>query len=163
MIYPTTYIDFLTFFHGNRDYFECHEVLEEYWKQNGMERKSIWVGFIQVAVTMYHYRRGNLRGAMKMIRKAIQILIDKQDEISKLGLDYDLLIKKLKQSEVNIILQRPYKPLNLPIVHSHLLRLCKDRCAIYGFEWGNKHDPAPYHLVHRHRLQKCAEEKIVNI
>ena len=33
MVYPEAYIEYLMYFHGNRDYFECHEVLEEYWKE----------------------------------------------------------------------------------------------------------------------------------
>ncbi|WP_460291943.1 DUF309 domain-containing protein, partial [Bacillus cereus] len=31
-MYPTEYIQFLIHFHGDYDYFECHEILEEYWK-----------------------------------------------------------------------------------------------------------------------------------
>ena len=29
MEFPLKYIDFLVHFHGDRDYFECHEILEE--------------------------------------------------------------------------------------------------------------------------------------
>ncbi|MEH7501602.1 DUF309 domain-containing protein, partial [Neobacillus drentensis] len=29
-MYPTEYIQFLAHFHGDRDYFECHELLEDY-------------------------------------------------------------------------------------------------------------------------------------
>lgn len=31
-MYPTEYIQFLIHFHGDYDYFECHEILEGYWK-----------------------------------------------------------------------------------------------------------------------------------
>ena len=32
--YPEAYTDYLCYFHGARDYFECHEVMEEYWKEH---------------------------------------------------------------------------------------------------------------------------------
>ena len=48
--YPEAYIDFLVHFHGDRDWFECHERLEEYWKEHPDDPKSdTWVGLIQVA------------------------------------------------------------------------------------------------------------------
>ena len=61
MNFPQKYIEYLVHFHGDRDYFECHEILEEYWKKidNG-NKESIWVGLIQLAVANYHHRRKNL-------------------------------------------------------------------------------------------------------
>lgn len=52
-LYPKAYIDYLVYFHGLRDYFECHEVLEEHWKKDDKaERKKYWVGLIQIAVAL---------------------------------------------------------------------------------------------------------------
>ncbi|PAD68333.1 hypothetical protein CHH83_14265, partial [Bacillus sp. 7586-K] len=33
-MYDQEYIDFLVHFHCDRDYFECHEILEEHWKKD---------------------------------------------------------------------------------------------------------------------------------
>lgn len=33
-VYPEAYVAFLHEFHTTRDYFECHEILEEYWKED---------------------------------------------------------------------------------------------------------------------------------
>ncbi|MCD2486520.1 DUF309 domain-containing protein, partial [Staphylococcus aureus] len=50
-MYPKAYIDYLVEFHATRDYFECHEILEEYWKEDPpKKRKRYWVGFIELAV-----------------------------------------------------------------------------------------------------------------
>ncbi len=50
-VYPEAYVAFLHEFHTTRDYFECHEILEEYWKEDPPEqRKEYWVGLIQLAV-----------------------------------------------------------------------------------------------------------------
>lgn len=39
-------------------YFECHEAFEEVWRSTTPEPKELWQGIIQVAVGLYHYRRG---------------------------------------------------------------------------------------------------------
>ena len=87
MVYPEAYIEFLMYFHGNRDYFECHEVLEEYWKEvDPGNRSSHWVGLIQVAVGFYHYRRGNLAGALRTFHKAIKNIESNHNELIRLGI-----------------------------------------------------------------------------
>lgn len=53
-MYPKAYIEYLVHFHSDRDYFECHEILEEHWKQDG--RNKGWLVLIQTAVAFYHYR-----------------------------------------------------------------------------------------------------------
>ncbi len=74
-MYPTEYIQFLIHFHGDYDYFECHEILEEYWKTKPRgNRDDYLVGLIQVAVSLYHQRRTNWNGATKMMKSAITIL-----------------------------------------------------------------------------------------
>ncbi|WP_404427844.1 DUF309 domain-containing protein [Ureibacillus chungkukjangi] len=65
------YVDFCTYFNGNQDYFECHEVLEEYWKMCAPgEKDHPLVGYVQLATGMYHWRRNNTAGAMKILNKA---------------------------------------------------------------------------------------------
>ncbi|MER2115318.1 MAG: DUF309 domain-containing protein, partial [Solibacillus isronensis] len=32
-LFHPLFIDYCAYFNGNNDYFECHEVLEEYWKE----------------------------------------------------------------------------------------------------------------------------------
>ncbi len=57
-MYAKAYIEYLAHFHGTRDYFECHEVLEEHWKAvDPKNRSSVWVLLIQIAVSMYHARQ----------------------------------------------------------------------------------------------------------
>ena len=71
MGYPKAYILYLVHFHGDRDYFECHEILEEHWKEmDPKDRMSHWVGLIQIAVAVYHERRENRQGAIRTLTKA---------------------------------------------------------------------------------------------
>lgn len=84
--YPKAYIEYLTYYHGQRDYFECHEVLEEYWKEHPESPLSTtWVSLIQLAVAMYHQRRGNWKGAVKMLTSAIKLL--NHEDLERLGIE----------------------------------------------------------------------------
>jgi uncharacterized protein len=66
------FVNFIVYFNENQDYFECHEVLEEYWKSlpNGNKEHPL-TAYILLATGMYHWRRGNATGAIRTIRKAM--------------------------------------------------------------------------------------------
>ncbi|MFD1707094.1 DUF309 domain-containing protein [Siminovitchia sediminis] len=153
MIFPLPYIEFLTHFHGDRDFFECHEILEEHWKRSGTEKGSVWVGLIQVAVGFYHYRRGNKKGAYKMMDKAYNIFIQRKAEVHSLGLDHRELIIMIQQSYMEIQADLPYQAKDLPIIDLELLTVCKERVRSCGWIWGNKDD---FHeeIIHKHVLRK---------
>ncbi len=72
MAYDRLYIEFVYYFNVERDYFECHEVLEELWMEEG--RDLLYQGLLQVAVGLYHHRNGNLRGAVKLLVQAVEKL-----------------------------------------------------------------------------------------
>ena len=97
-MYPTEYIQFLIHFHGDYDYFECHEILEEYWKLKPRgERDNYLVGLIQIAVSLYHHRRSNWNGAEKMIKSAIALLEKNSIPLHQLGIDHKQLIFLLNE------------------------------------------------------------------
>ncbi|MHC8522431.1 DUF309 domain-containing protein [Rossellomorea sp. H39__3] len=113
--HPTPYIEFLAHFNGSRDYFECHEVLEEYWKETDPgNRDSHWVGLIQIAVGMYHFRRQNLKGAKRMIRKGTENLKCHRPVMTRLGLDESRLFSILAETEERIREEMPYRSVSLP-------------------------------------------------
>ncbi|KZR60283.1 DUF309 domain-containing protein [Pseudobacillus badius] len=94
--FPLPYLSFLAHFHESHDYFECHEVLEEYWKEKtDQSRDSVWVGLIQTAVSLYHHRRGNFAGAQKMAAKALKILQSRTGELAGLGIDSEAFLRQL--------------------------------------------------------------------
>lgn len=72
MSYDPLYVQFVYFFNEARDYFECHEVMEELWLEEG--RNPLYQGLLQVAVGLYHYRNGNTNGAVKLFTAAIEKL-----------------------------------------------------------------------------------------
>ncbi|MCL6458310.1 MAG: DUF309 domain-containing protein [Gorillibacterium sp.] len=72
MVYDPLYIEFIYYFNVKRDYFECHEVLEELWLREG--RSLLYQGLLQVAVGLYHHRNDNLGGALKLFIGALEKL-----------------------------------------------------------------------------------------
>ncbi|MCM3093097.1 MULTISPECIES: DUF309 domain-containing protein [unclassified Cytobacillus] len=151
-MYPDKYIEFLVHFHGDRDYFECHEILEEYWKKiDPNNKKSAWVGLILMAVSFYHHRRENMNGAERTLRKGICILEDRAGEIKALGLDTDQLIEALKDRLVLIQKGGKYFSINLPIIDPLLKEKCIEVCAAKGLFWCSDSFAPDEDIVHRHK------------
>jgi predicted metal-dependent hydrolase len=82
--YDRLYVEFIYYFNIERDYFECHEVMEELWLEEG--RKPLFQGLLQIAVGLYHHRNGNVGGAIKLFTQGI----DKLQSFPKLTLGIDL-------------------------------------------------------------------------
>lgn len=70
--YDRLYVAFMYYFNVERDYFECHEVMEELWLEEG--RSPLFQGLLQVAVGLYHHFNGNVSGSIKLFSQAIDKL-----------------------------------------------------------------------------------------
>ncbi|MGJ3204040.1 DUF309 domain-containing protein [Geobacillus thermoleovorans] len=148
-MYPKAYIDYLVHFHGDRDYFECHEILEEQWKRDG--RKREWLILIQIAVAFYHYRRGNSSGALRLIKRARTLLEEARGMIRRLGLDEKELAVLLEEAAERIARGEPYESVELPIRDRSLYEQCQAACAHRQLVWGQASDLANLDLVDKHR------------
>ncbi len=115
------FIRFCTYFNGNQDYFECHEVLEEYWKKIAPgDKEHPLVGFVQLATAMYHWRRGNVKGASRTLSKALTLFNKNRtspffDNIDMRALyeNMGLIMQKIKEAE-------PFSPFQLVITNNQL-------------------------------------------
>ena len=153
-MYPKAYLDYLYHFHCDRDYFECHEVLEEYWKEkNAGEREIHWVGLIQIAVGLYHHRRGNFKGSLRMLQNACRIISKEAAAIEGLGLDSARLVKSLEERIVCVTEQEPYVSMNLPIADPDLQISCDTMAQNASKVWGASSDLLDGSLVNRHTLR----------
>ncbi|ALC81461.1 MULTISPECIES: DUF309 domain-containing protein [Bacillus] len=147
-MYPDAYIDYLYEFHVTRDYFECHEILEEYWKEDPPEtRKIYWVGFIQMAVAFYHYRRKNFTGAKKLIDKTIAVFEIEKNAIYALGIDCEELLKQLCAVSKKIVANVPYQSISLPFSDPQITSLYLSRGD------GKNHDAVTSYLIHKHFMR----------
>ncbi len=156
--YPEAYIEYLVCFHAGRDYFECHEVMEEFWKEHpGDPRGRTYVGLIQIAVGLYHQRRGNRAGAVKMLGSSLKNLVPEHAE--ELGLDHGKLIECVAQ-RVELLStggEVVYEDLNLPIKDDKLLAHCTKLCEERGLMWGEPGDSGKPGLIHKHTLRDRSE------
>lgn len=153
-MYPKAYIEFLVHYHGDRDYFECHEVLEEHWKKTDPGNKeSIWVGLIQFAVSSYHYRRKNLEGALRTLDKSAGILAAKKHTCTELGIDHQAFMDALFNRRHKMKSQLPYHSINIPIADAALLQTCKGECERLGYVWGSESNLSDENLINRHSLR----------
>ena len=58
--------------------FNAHEVLEAAWKNGPDDERLLWQGLAQLAVGITHVQRGNLKGALTVLRRASGRLADNQ-------------------------------------------------------------------------------------
>ncbi|MCF6137634.1 DUF309 domain-containing protein [Pseudalkalibacillus berkeleyi] len=153
-MYPKAYIDYLVHFHGLRDYFECHEILEEYWKSVPKEQeKHHWVGLIQIAVALYHQRRNNFSGAKRMMKSALNIVETNQSKLISLGIDVNVLMSELRTRLNEITNQQPYHSFNFPLLDKDLRALCEQKCQEIECTYGMPSDLDNDYLIHKHTLR----------
>lgn len=112
--YPKPWIQYLVHFHRDQDYFECHEVLEEHWKNEGM-KGDLWPGLIQLAVALYHHRRGNNNGAKRMILSCKVKLQKEESALKELGIEVEPFLQLLDRTIRRIELQQPFESIALPL------------------------------------------------
>lgn len=128
--YPSLYVDFLYYFNVVRDFYECHEVLEELWLEEGRDR--FYQGLLQVAVGWYHAQNKNRGGASKMWQAALEKL-EQVSEDRWMGID----LKQVIDQTSNVLLRLQdtkedlktdqWKPFKIPIVDPTLTQLVKER------------------------------------
>lgn len=100
------YVAYLVYFNRDRDYFECHEVLEELWLEK--QREPVYQGLLQIAVALFHFRNGTVNhtynkiaGAVKMMKSSYNKLLPYQHHalginMEKLMADVQLYIERLE-------------------------------------------------------------------
>ena len=53
---------------NNREWFECHETVEDLWIGSEGELRDFYQGIIQIAVALHHWRNGNFGGAVSLLK-----------------------------------------------------------------------------------------------
>jgi predicted metal-dependent hydrolase len=52
---------------NKREWFECHETVEDLWIGSEGEVRDFYQGIIQIAVALHHWRNGNFGGAVSLL------------------------------------------------------------------------------------------------
>ncbi len=144
------YFDYLLEFNGTRDYYKCHDFLEEWWYEINHPKDHILVAFIQLAVGMFQWRRGNINGANKMFEGAYFIFEAHKDEIIDYGIDEEKLFEIITRVHKSMLYHEDFYDVNLPLIDKTMLSkletLASDR-DLRLYQASNLDD---YHLVHKH-------------
>jgi predicted metal-dependent hydrolase len=53
---------------NGREWFECHETVEDLWIGSEGEVRDFYQGIIQIAVALHHWRNGNFGGAVSLLK-----------------------------------------------------------------------------------------------
>jgi predicted metal-dependent hydrolase len=123
MRYHELYVAFLYYFNIEEDYFECHEVMEELWLEEG--RDPLWQGLLQVAVALYHHSNANISGTIKLFEQAIDKLQDKPDELLGIAMK-DIVDRSVAYlANVKADASTPFTPFKITILDESLAELAR--------------------------------------
>ena len=64
--YDSRYLEYIELFNV-REFYDCHEVLEDLWLDDWGDRKKFYQGLIQFATAFYHLYRRNMSGCEKLL------------------------------------------------------------------------------------------------
>ncbi|MGL5057136.1 MAG: DUF309 domain-containing protein, partial [Fusobacteriaceae bacterium] len=66
------YLKFIEVFQTERDFFECHEILEEIWiEETSCEtKKHLAITLLLISVGLLHWRNGNYKGAQTVLKNS---------------------------------------------------------------------------------------------
>jgi len=53
---------------NGKEWFECHETVEDLWIGSEGELRDFYQGIIQIAVALHHWRNGNFGGAVSLLK-----------------------------------------------------------------------------------------------
>lgn len=105
------FVQFIVYFNENQDFFECHEVLEEYWKSFPDKTKEHpLTAYILYATSAYHWRRENFIGAEKSIQKALVRMkkIPTVDPEFLSGIQFETLLADMENVSQKISTRQPF-------------------------------------------------------
>ena len=59
---------------NSREWYECHETIEDLWLGETGEMRDFLQGTLQISVALLHWRNGNLGGAVSLLASGINYL-----------------------------------------------------------------------------------------
>lgn len=147
--YSESYIDYLIHFQATRDYFECHEIMEEFWLDN--DRDTKWLTLIQLAVAVYHERQKNRKGSLRLYRKVLSHLDESPGMLDELSIDETFVIAEIKRRIQKNLDNAPFENFDLPLTDPDLEKQCRIKAEKMDAEW--LADPQDNELMFKHKLR----------
>ena len=145
------YVDFYTYFNGNQDYFECHEVLEEYWKEIAPgDKEHVLVGLVQLATGMYHWRRSNFHGSARILTKSLHNIKKNVQSIFLKPINLPLLEKQIEHVIAQVEQHATFQSFKIDLIDSDFRRLVENRIL-------EQPKSDEQFLLHKHMLRDRSE------
>jgi uncharacterized protein len=87
---------------NSRDWYNCHETIEELWLGEVGEVRNLLQGILQIAVALHHWRNGNHGGAVSLLESGVNYLSRVSDaclwvDVAALITDSDKVRNALEQ------------------------------------------------------------------
>jgi len=87
---------------NRREWFECHETVEDLWIGASGEIRDFYQGIIQIAIALHHWQNGNFGGAVSLLTGGAGYLRRVSDQcqwvdVARLVADSDRLHDALKE------------------------------------------------------------------
>lgn len=96
-----------------REFFACHDVIEDFWSELVCPQKPFFQGLIQTAVGLFHFEEGNYGGAKRMYLSGRTYMRPFAPTIA--GIDVTGLLSQLDACFAELCQPRTHYPTNLQI------------------------------------------------
>lgn len=107
---------------NQREFFACHDALEEVWDQTLGADRSFYQGLIHAAVALHHFEEGNLTGARKMYDSCLRYLRTYGNE--HLGLDLHRLRTDMRRCFEDLLVNTGEYPAGVTLDADRVPTLC---------------------------------------
>lgn len=103
------------------EFFECHDVLEDFWGELTCPEKPMFQGLIQAAVALYHFEEGNLGGARRMFTSC-RVYLSPFAPVCG-GIDVERLLADLQKCFLELMEEHASYPIHLKIDPTRVPRI----------------------------------------
>lgn len=149
-LFHPLFTQFITYFNEHEDYFECHEVLEEYWKEIAPKDKTHpLTAWILLATGMYHWRRGNFSGAKRSLSKSIDRIRMNEKSVFFEGVHLQEVMKNIQHALEFANMEKSFEAFKIQIVSQKLKDVIDTQPALVPLTGD--------HLIHKHMLRDRSE------
>lgn len=98
---------------NEREFFACHDVLEDFWSELVGPEKPFFQGLIQAAVALFHFEEGNFGGAKRMYQSGRNYMLPFVPAVA--GIDVTRLLSQLDACFAELCEPRSAYPTDLRI------------------------------------------------
>ncbi len=99
---------------NEREFYEAHETLEDYWNTLSGDEKQLVQSIIQAAVAYYHFGRGNRVGARKLLLRAVK----RAESVAEGTLEIETApyLEAIRNSLITVEADEPVSTMQMPTI-----------------------------------------------